>query len=78
MALSPFDKQTVGCNLPHDWLMNLTMDCVICGSENDIDGCHLAVFSVDVAFTCHVVAPPSPTLQPYRSACGIGYAGINL
>ena len=26
MAAYPLDKQTVGCNLPHDWLMSLAMD----------------------------------------------------
>ena len=37
-------------------------------------GCHLAVFSEDVAFARHFVAtrPPS-TLSPYRSARGIDY-----
>ena len=26
MAEYPLDKQTAGCNSPHDWLMNLAMD----------------------------------------------------
>ena len=63
MALYPLDKQTAGCNLPHDWLMNLTIDCVIYGSENGTNGCHLALFSVDVAFTYHLVASHHPLLS---------------
>ena len=52
MAPSPLDKQAGSCNSPHGWLMSLAMDladCVICGGENGTNGCHLAVFSVDVA-----------------------------
>ena len=26
MAAYPLDKQTAGCNSPHDWLMTLAMD----------------------------------------------------
>ena len=26
MAAYPLDKQTAGCNSPHDWLMSLAMD----------------------------------------------------
>ena len=26
MAEYPLDKQTAGCNSPHDWLMSLAMD----------------------------------------------------
>ena len=26
MAAFPFDKQTAGCNSPHNWLMHLSMD----------------------------------------------------
>ena len=26
MAPSPLDKQTAGCDSPHDWLMSLAMD----------------------------------------------------
>ena len=29
---------------------------MICGGENDTNGCHLAGFSEDVAFACHFVA----------------------
>ena len=32
-----------------------------------VDTQNLAVFSVDVAFSCHFVSP----YHPYRSACGI-------
>ena len=63
MALSPLDKQTASCNLPRAWLMNLAMDCVICRSENGTNGCHLVLFSVDVAFTLHLVAPHHPLLS---------------
>ena len=39
---------------------------MICGDENDSNGCHLAVFSVDIAFACQfVVTHPS---SPYSSA----------
>ena len=36
---------------------------VLYGGENDINGCHLAVFTVDIAFSCHIVATclPSPS-----------------
>ena len=26
MATYPLDKQTAGCDLPHDWMMSLAMD----------------------------------------------------
>ena len=49
-----------------------------CGGKNGINGSHLAVFSEDVAFAHHFVAPHLPsTLLPYRSASGIGYASKN-
>ena len=52
---------------------------MICGGENDTNGCHLADFSEDVAFACHLVAThPPPTLPPYNSATGIGYASKSL
>ena len=79
MAPSPLDKWTAGCNLPHIWLVSLAMDlviliCVICGGENGINECHLAVFIVDVVFACNFVATsPPPILPPYRSASSIGY-----
>ena len=61
MATYPLEKQTAGCNSPHDWLVSLTMLCVICGGENGPNGCHLASFSEDGAFARHFVAthPPS-------------------
>ena len=34
----------------------------------------MAVFSVDVTFVCHFMAPPAPYPLTYRSASGIGYA----
>ena len=30
MATYPFDKQTTGCNSPHDWLVSLAMDLTAC------------------------------------------------
>ena len=36
-----------------------------CGGENATNGSHLAVFSEDIAFACHFVAPcPSPPSHP--------------
>ena len=70
MAPSPVDKQPAGYKSPHDWLVSWAMDlatlcvCVICGGANDTSGCHLAVFSEDVAVARHFVASrPPPTLQ---------------
>ena len=82
MAPSPLDKQTVGCNLPHNWLISLSMDlaiCVICGGKCGTKGHHLAVFSLDIAFAYHFMASCLPSnLPPYRSAHGIGYASKKL
>ena len=83
MAPSSLGKQTADCESPHDWLMSLTMDlaalCVICGGENGTDGSYLAVFSEDVAFAHHFVATcPPPTLPPYRSVSGVGYASESI
>ena len=68
MATYPLDKQTAGCNSPHDWLVSLAMDlaaCVICGGENGTNGYHLADFSEDVAFAHHFVATcPAPPSYP--------------
>ena len=57
---------------------------MICGGENGTNKCHLAGFSEDIAFAHDFVAirspptlPPAPTLQPYRSDTGIGYASKN-
>ena len=48
---------------------------MICGDENDTNGCHLAVFSKDIAFAYHFMATHlSPTLPPCRSASGTDYA----
>ena len=49
---------------------------MICGCEkyNGTDECHLAVFSVDVAFACHFVAPHHHS----KSACAVGYASTKL
>ena len=63
MALSSLDKETAGCNSPHEWLMSLAM-----GLASLCDmwrwkwhqwmpfGC----FSEDVAFAHHFVAPCLP------------------
>ena len=48
---------------------------MICGDENGTNGYHLAGFSEYVAFAFHFMAArPLPTLPPYRSVTGIGYA----
>ena len=53
----------------------MTAFCVICGVENDTNGHHLTVFSVDIAFDCHfMVLHQSPIFYPYKRAFGIGYA----
>ena len=65
MAPSPVDKQPAGYKSPHDWLVSLPILCVICGGANDTSGCHLAVFSEDIAFSRHLVATrPLPTPLP--------------
>ena len=47
---------------------------MISAGENYTNGCHLAGFSEDIAFTRHFMATrPALTLPPYRSATGIGY-----
>ena len=65
MAPSPLNQQTASCNSPHDWLMSLAMDlaalCDIYDGENGTNGCHLAVFSVDVAFAHHFEATLLPS-----------------
>ena len=82
MTAYPLVKQTAGCNSPNDWPMSLAMDlsaCVICGGENDTNGCHLAGFGEDIAFARHFVAThPPPTLPLCRSATGIGYTSKKL
>ena len=51
---------------------------MICGGKNGTSGCHFAGFS-DIAFVHHFVATRlPPTLPPYRSATGIGYASKKL
>ena len=73
----PLTSRQLGCNSPHDWLMSLAMDLTaLCdGGENDTNGSHLAGFGENVAFARHFVAThPPPTLPPFRSATGIGYA----
>ena len=59
MAPSPVNKQPAGYK-SHDWLVSLAMICV---SENNASGCHLAVFSKDVAFAHHFVATYPPSLS---------------
>ena len=47
----------------------------LCGTN----GHHLAVFSVDAAFSCQFVAIRLPlTLPSYRGVSGIGYASKKL
>ena len=52
--------------------MDLSALCSIYGGKNDTSGCHLAVYSEDIAFAHHFVATRPP--PPCRSATGIGYA----
>ena len=77
MAPSSLDKQTANCDSPHNWLMSLAIDlatCVTCGGENNTIGCHLAVFSEDIAFANYFMVPHPP--PPYRSASSIGYIPV--
>ena len=74
MVPSSLDKQTAGCNTPHDWLMSLAMDLApLCHKYAEIKMAPmdviLAVFTVDFSFACHYLST-----FPYRSASGIGYA----
>ena len=49
------------------------------GGANDTSGCHLAVFSEDVAVARHFVATrPPPALPPCRNASGIDYPSKKL
>ena len=49
------------------WLMSSAMGsvalCDICVGENSTNGCHLAVFSVDVDYACHFMATHQPPLS---------------
>ena len=53
------------------WLMSFAMDlialCDVCVGGNSTNGCHLAVFSVDVDYACHFMAthqpPPSHPIE---------------
>ena len=63
MAPSSLGKQTANGESPHDWLMSLAMDlAVLCDlwSENGTNGSHLVIFSEDVAFAYHFMAPLLP------------------
>ena len=65
MSPSSLGKQAADCNLPYDWLMSMAMDLAASSDMywgNGTNGCHLAGFSVNVAFACHFVAPHPPTL----------------
>ena len=60
MAPSSLGKQTADCESPHNWLISLALIyllCVTCGGENGTNGSNLGVFSKDVAFAHHFVAP---------------------
>ena len=71
MAPSPVDKQPAGYKSPHDWPVRLAMDLatlLISGGANDTSGCHMAVFSEDLAVARHFVATrPPPTLPPCKN-----------
>ena len=63
--------------------MSLAMDlaalCDMYRGQNDTNGWHLAIFSLDVAFSHHFVAIRlPPTLPPYRNASYIGYSSKKL
>ena len=63
MALSSLDKETAGCNSPHDWLMSLTMDlAALCDMWRWKwhQWMPFTVFSEDIAFAHHFVAPRLP------------------
>ena len=45
------------------WENFKTPICVICVGENGSNGQYFAVFSVDITFVSHFVAPTSPTLN---------------
>ena len=50
-----------------------------CGSENGTNESNLAVFSEDITFVHHFMAPYlTNTLPPYRSASGIRYTSKKL
>ena len=75
MALSSIDKQSEVCNSLHDWLMIISqlfefghgytyiyLLCMIFGSENNANECHLAVFSVDICSFSPLLCGSPPTL----------------
>ena len=52
---------------------------MICGGQNVTNRYHLAGVNEDMAFASHYVATClPPTLTPYRSTTGIGYASKKL
>ena len=82
MAPFPQNKLKAGCNSPHDWLMSLAMDlAALC----DIltwkwhqwmpFGCFQCGYGL---FLPLHGSPQPPTLHPYKSAYGIGYASEKL
>ena len=55
------------------------MLCVIYEGDNGTNGCHLADFSEDVAFACHLEATGPPRiLPPCKRTSDIGYARIKI
>ena len=73
----PLDKQTAGCNSPHDLLMSLATYLVtLCDMwrwkwhQWMSFGCSQYGHSLFLPLCC---SPPSRTLHPYRSACGVPY-----
>ena len=65
MAPYPLNKQTAGFYSPHNWLMSFALDlAALCDMWrwNSTNGCHLAVYSEDIAFSRHFMAThlPSP------------------
>ena len=75
---------TSSCNSPPDWLMSLAMNLAALYDmwrwkllQQTLFGCFQCGRSLKLCPLLCGSSPP-PTLQPCRSACGIGYAGKNL
>ena len=74
------DKETVGCNSPYNWLMNLAVDlAALC------DVWRWKMVPVDTIWffywwcsLCLILFPPPFTLYPYNSACDIGYTNKQI
>ena len=78
----PLDKQTTGCNSPHDWLMILTMDLAALCDMRRWKWYQWMPFGCfwlrPILWPSLCGCPPTPILQPYRSANSISYSSKNL